>query len=172
MLDGLYNSADILLVDSSFSVELSVQCSAEKSKYLKKAKYLKNEQQKNHNPNNLWRCPFIKHEQTIEKITKCLGNTFVHFGKPQSKLQCRTWVIRLCFIYIYIYTIFLCSFSEINKNRTNNWKNTKLWGSHHQYLNNPQPKFPCRGHVDSWVIRLNVSLYKYKFHNYMLFDEF
>ena len=103
LLDGLYNSADILLVDSSFSVELSVQCSAEKSKYLKKAKYLKNEQLKNHNPNNLWRCPFIKHEQTIEKITQCLGHTFVHFGKPQSKLQCRTWVIRLCFIYIYIY---------------------------------------------------------------------
>ena len=140
MLDGLYNSADILLVDSSFSVELSVQCSAEKSKYLKKAKYLKNEQLKNHNPNNLWRCPFIKHEQTIEKITKCLGNTFVHFGKPQSKLQCRTWVIRLCFIYIYIYTLYFYALfqklirTEQTIEKTPNFGEviTNTWTTHNQ----------------------------------------
>ena len=60
---------------------------------------------------------------------------------------------------------------HFNKNRTNNLKNTKLWGTHYQYLNNPQLKFPWLGHFGSWVNRLNVSMYKDKFYNHMLFDE-
>ena len=60
---------------------------------------------------------------------------------------------------------------HFNKNRTNNWKNTKLWGTDYQYLNHPQPKDPRLRHFGSWVIRLNVSMYKYKFCNYMLFNK-
>ena len=68
--------------------------------------------------------------------------------------------------------IIICSLTDFNKNWTNNWKNIKLWRSHYQYLNNPQLKLPCFRHFGSWVIRLNVSMYKYKLYHYMLFDGF
>ena len=115
---------------------------------------------------------FEKNGTSNWKITKFSANTFEHSEKLQSKLQWRSffcsWVIGLYFLCIYY---ILCSFTEFYKNETSNWKSTTLWGSHYQYLNSPQPKSACLSHFGSWVTRLNVSMYKYKFYNYMVFDE-
>ena len=118
---------------------------------------------------------FNKNRKKQLKKTPNLGELITNtWTTHKQKLHAlRTLVLELLgsiFLCININFTIICSLTSFNKNRTNNWKNIKLWGSHYQYLNNPQPKDPCFRHFGSWVIRLNVSMYKYKFYNYMLFD--
>ena len=116
---------------------------------------------------------FNKNRTNNWKNTKLWGTDYQYLNHPQPKDSCLrhfgSWVIRLNVYNIKF--IIICSLTNFNKNRTNNWKNTKLWGTHYQYLNNPEWKFPCFRHFGSWVIRLNVSMHKYKFYSYMLSDE-
>ena len=90
---------------------------------------------------------FNKNRTNNWKSTKLWGN------------DCQSIFVCQC---INMDFIIICSLTNFDKNRTNNWKNTKLWGTHYQYLNNPGPKFPCLRHFGSWVIRLNVSMYKHR----------
>ena len=79
----------------------------------------------------------IKKEQTVEKSSnfqKTLLNTWTSFSQNFNAVAC--FVFELLDFVFDIYTIFLCSFSEFNKNGTKNLKNTKLWVICDQYLNN------------------------------------
>ena len=119
---------------------------------------------------------FNKNRTNSWKNTKLWGTHYQYLNNHKRKLHAlRSLVLELLgsiFLCIYINFIITCSLTGFNKNQTNEWKNIKLWGSHYQYLNNLQPKDPCFRHFGSWVIRFNVSLYKYEFYNYMLFDAF
>ena len=65
-------------------------------------------------------------EQTIEKLPnfqQILFNTWTSLSQNFNVIA--SFALELLVFVFYIYTIFLCSFSEINKNGTNNWKITK-----------------------------------------------
>ena len=68
-------------------------------------------------------------EQTIEKLPnfqQILFNTWASLSQNFNVVA--SFAVELFGFVFYIYTIFLCSFSEINKNGTNNEKspNNKL----------------------------------------------
>ena len=78
------------------------------------------------------------------KNTKLCESHLVHWDMSQPKfnvLGC--FVPELLGFIFYIYTIFICSFADFDKNGKNNWRNTKLCESHLDYLNNSQPMFEC-----------------------------
>ena len=113
----------------------------------------------------------ISNWKIISNFEEVITNTWTTHNQNFPALG--TLVLELLdsmFLCINRNFIIICSLMDFNKNWTNNWKNIKLWWSHYQYLNNPQLKLPCFRHFGSWVIRLNVSMYKYKLYNYMLFD--
>ena len=97
----------------------------------------------------------IKMEQTIEKSPNFQQILLKTLHKLQSNLPWRSFicsrVVRLCF---FIYAIFICYFSEINKNGTNNWQITKLSANAFQHSDELQSKFECCSFIRSWDIRL------------------
>ena len=64
--------------------------------------------------------------------------------------------------------MFLCSFSEINKNGRNDWKITKLLANTFELSDKLQSKFQCLNFICSWVIRL---CFLYICYNLMLFQK-
>ena len=61
-----------------------------------------------------------------------------------------------------MYTIFLCCFSKINKNGTNNSTITKLSANTFGHSDKPQPKLQCCSFISSCVIRLSfIYIYIY-----------
>ena len=108
-----------------------------------------------HNPKNLWRCPFIKRERTIEKtpnLQQILLNTRTSLSQNLIAVAC--FVLELLGFVLYIYTIFPCSFTEFNKKGTNSWKIIKLSENTFEHLDKLQSKFQCRSLFRFWVIRL------------------
>ena len=72
------------------------------------------------------------------------------------------FVVELSGLVFYIYTIFLCCFSKINKNGTNNSAVTKLSANTFGHSDKPQPKVQCCSCICSWVIRLSfIYIYIY-----------
>lgn len=103
---------------------------------------------------------FNKCEKTIEKI----GN-FEKIFFITSTIHNQTFSILGCFsldllgFSVYKYTIFLCSYTDFDKNRTKNWKNTKLCKNLFYHFNNPQPKFQCLRLFLSRVIKLCIPYF-------------
>ena len=97
----------------------------------------------------------------IEKTKFCRSH-HQYLNNSQLKFQCLrlvgSWVIRLS-LYIYIYILFLCSFADLEKNGTNNWKNTELCESYLGYLNKSEPKSKCRKWIRFLIISLKTLLY-------------
>ena len=126
---------------------------------------------KKHNPKNLWSCPFIKREQTTEKSPNLLEILlYTSASLSQNFIVVASFVLELLSFVFYIYTTFLSSFSENNKNGTHIWKITKLLGNTFEHSDKPQSKFQCRSLIRSWVIRL-CFLYIYILYFHALFQK-
>ena len=101
---------------------------------------------------------FIKMEQTIEKsqnFQQMLLNTRPSFSQNFNDVA--TFVLELLGFVCYIYTIFSCSFSEITKNGTNNWKITKLSGNTFEQLGKLQSIFQWHSFIRSCVSNVVAS---------------
>ena len=76
----------------------------------------------------------IKMEQTIKKAPnfgEVIINTRATHNQSFNVLD--FFVLVLLGFTFYVYTMFVYSISEFNKNKTNYWNNTKLCRSYHQY---------------------------------------
>ena len=115
---------------------------------------------------------FIKTERTIAKppnFREVIASTWTTY--KQSFHDLGSLVLELLSSIngnTNINFIILCSFADFNKNWTNNWKNTKLWVSHNQYLNNLHQKFHWLRLLGSWVIK-HYRVYIYINIIYLLF---
>ena len=88
--------------------------------------------------------------------------------KSQWKFQCRrlfrSRVINFRPTASIPLFIFLCYFTDFDKNGTSNWKNTKLSVNTSEHSNMPKSKFQCRSFFRLWVIRLCFLLKKLYFY--------
>ena len=111
----------------------------------------------------------IKTEQTIEKspnFAKVFLNIWTSFSQNFNDVA--LFLLELLGFVFYIYTIFLCSFQKLIKNRTNNWKITKLSANTFEHSNKLQPKLQWCSFIRSWVIRL---CFLYIYYIFMLFQK-
>ena len=101
----------------------------------------------------------IKTGQTIEKSPNFQKvNIWTSFSQNFNDVA--SFVLELLGFVFYIYTIFLCSFQKLIKNRTNIWKITKLSANTFEHSDKLQPKLQWCTFIRSWVIRL-CFLYMY-----------
>ena len=76
--------------------------------------------------------------ETIEKtpnFKEVIISTRTTHNQSFNVLGC--FILELLGFNFYVYTIFLCSFTEFNKNGTNNLKNTKLSANTFKHLDKP-----------------------------------
>ena len=95
------------------------------------------------------------------KNIKLWVNNYQNMNNLQSKISAFYVVLFLLYLghrclLLYPFLIFLCSFTDFNKNGKNNWKNTKLCENYYRYLNKLQQKFQYLRLFCFWVTGLKV----------------